>query len=74
VTDVLTFFDAAQIENPYPRYAQWRTDHPIWRDSFSGRWILSRHDDVFEILKDHRRFSSGGMGAALPPMSTWSSS
>ena len=65
VTDVLTFFDDAQIRDPYPRYTQWRERHPIWRDEFSGRWVLSRHDDVFEILKDHQRFSSAGMGAAL---------
>ena len=66
MTDELTFFDDAQIRDPYPRYAQWRTRHPIWRDAHSGRWILSRHDDVFDILKDHQRFSSAAMGAALP--------
>ena len=66
MTDQLTFFDEAQIRDPYPRYAQWRARHPIWRDEFSGRWVLSRHEDVFEILKDHQRFSSAAMGAALP--------
>jgi cytochrome P450 len=62
VTGILTFFDEAQLEDPYPRYAQWRSDYPIWRDAFSGRWILSRHDDVFEVLKDHRRFFVGRDG------------
>jgi cytochrome P450 len=66
VADVLTFFDEAQIRDPYPRYEQWRERHPIWRDRDSGRWVLSRHEDVFEILKDHQRFSSAAMGAALP--------
>ncbi len=66
MTDVLRFFDEAQIRDPYPRYAQWRERHPIWRDGDSGRWVLSRHEDVLDVLKDHRRFSSAAMGAAVP--------
>ena len=66
VSDVLTFFDDAQIRNPYPRYGQWRARHPAWFDEASNRWIVSRHADVFDILKDHQRFSSAAMGAALP--------
>ncbi len=66
VADVLKFFDDAQIRDPYPRYEQWRARHPVWRDRDSGRWIISRHEDVLDILKDHQRFSSAAMGAALP--------
>ncbi len=66
MTDVLRFFDEAQIRDPYPRYAQWRERHPIWRDGDSRRWVLSRHEDVLDVLKDHRRFSSAAMGAAVP--------
>jgi cytochrome P450 len=66
VADVLRFFDEAQIRDPYPRYAQWRERHPIWRDGDSGRWVLSLHEDVLDILKDHRRFSSAAMGAGVP--------
>ena len=62
MADVLRFFDEAQIRDPYPRYAQWRERHPIWYDGDSGRWVLSRHEDVLDILKDHRRFSSAAMG------------
>jgi len=71
VTDVLRVFDDAQIRDPYPRYAQWRARHPIWFDSDSGHWVLSRHDDVMNVLKDHQRFSSSamaGMGSQLPPL------
>jgi cytochrome P450 len=71
VNDVLRFFDDAQIRDPYPRYAQWRARHPIWRDSASARWVLSRHEDVMSVLKDHQRFSSaamGGGGIPLPPL------
>ena len=66
MADVLTFFDEAQIRDPYPRYEQWRERHPIWRDRDSGRWVVSRHEDVLDILKDHQRFSSAAMGAAVP--------
>ena len=66
VTDVMTFFDEAQIHDPYPRYEQWRARHPIWRDRDSGRWVVSRHQDVLDILKDHQRFSSAAMGDAVP--------
>jgi len=71
VTDVLRIFDDAQIRDPYPRYAQWRERHPIWFDAQSGHWVLSRHDDVMNVLKDHQRFSSsamGGLGTQLPPI------
>ncbi|HET6471598.1 MAG TPA: cytochrome P450 [Pseudomonadales bacterium] len=71
MTDVLRIFDDAQIRDPYPRYAQWRERHPIWFDAQSGHWVLSRHDDVMNVLKDHQRFSSsamGGLGTQLPPI------
>ena len=69
--DVLRFFDDAQLRDPYPRYAQWRARHPIWHDADSGHWVLSRHEDVMAVLKDHQRFSSaamGGGGIPLPPL------
>lgn len=66
MADVLTFFDAAQIRDPYPRYGHWRARHPVWFDEPSKHWIVSRHADVFDILKDHQRFSSAAMGAAMP--------
>ena len=65
----LVFFDRQQLDDPYPRYAYWREQHPIWRDRDSGMWVLSRQQDVFDVLRDHTRFSSSAMGGMLPLIS-----
>src|SRR5262245_17840555 len=65
----LVFFDQQQLDDPYPRYRFWREHHPIWRDAASGMWVLSRQQDVFDVLRDHARFSSSAMGAMLPLIS-----
>ncbi|MDX1735284.1 MAG: hypothetical protein R3228_13005, partial [Halioglobus sp.] len=46
------------IADPYPHYRQWRKDRPVFRDEASGLWIISRHEDVLDALKNHALFSS----------------
>jgi cytochrome P450 len=56
------FLTPAMIADPYPHYAKWREEAPIWRDEKIGSWILTRHDDVRAILKDSAAYSSEIMG------------
>jgi cytochrome P450 len=51
-------FDPAFLEDPYPRYAQWRDKQPIWYDEDNGSWVLSRYEDVRRVFKEHETFSS----------------
>jgi cytochrome P450 len=58
----LNFFTPEILENPYPFFATWRAEQPLWRDEATGAWILTRHDDVRAVLKDSEAFSSKAMG------------
>ncbi len=57
----MRFLDPALITDPYPHYAIWRDQAPVWRDQEVGAWIVSRHDDVRATLKDSTTYSSAAM-------------
>lgn len=59
----MRFYLPELIDNPYPHYAEWRANHPIWRDEDTNMWVLARHDDVRQILKDSAHYSSNAMGS-----------
>ena len=40
-------FDSPGFQkNPFPLYKRLRDHHPLFRDRFHNRWIISRYDDV----------------------------
>ena len=54
----MNFQDLEAVDDPYPLYAEWRNERPIWwADDVQG-WVLSRHRDVRAVLKDPANFSS----------------
>ena len=55
--------DAAFLANPYPTYQALREAGPIhWSDEFfGGAWLLTRHADVEQVLRD-ARFSAARTG------------
>lgn len=65
----MNFLDPELISNPYPTYARWQADQPIFRAEDTGQWVLTRHDDVRSVLKSSVDYSSramGEQGTALP--------
>ncbi len=54
----MKFQDLEHTDNPYPLYAKWREDQPIWWAEDVQGWVLSRYDDVRAVLKDPANFSS----------------
>jgi len=42
------------VQDPYPFYARWRAEHPVfyWREL--GHWCFARYDDVGALLRDRR--------------------
>jgi len=68
----MNFAAIEYLDNPYPQYAQWRQEQPIWWAEDVQAWILSRYDDVRSVLKDPKTFSSdlaashGGNTMKLP--------
>ncbi|MFN2251304.1 MAG: cytochrome P450 [Anaerolineae bacterium] len=50
------------IEDPHTYYRTIRELDPIhWNDRWGG-WVLTRYDDVVQVLRDWKRFSSDRMG------------
>ncbi len=58
----LTALDPAFREDPYPILARLREQDPIHRDRELGRIVFTRHDDVFEILRDPRYWTDPRKG------------
>jgi cytochrome P450 len=58
----MEFVSPERIEDPYPDYALWRQEHPIWWAEDVKGWVISRYDDVRAVLKDAETFSSKSMG------------
>ena len=59
-----------QRENPFDVLALARREQPVFHAPALDLWVVTRHDDVLAVLKDHRTFSSTGAlkssSAALP--------
>ncbi len=53
--------------DPYPLYARLRAEAPVCRTRFLGRpaWLITRYDDVFNLLKDQRAVKD------LPQVTHW---
>jgi len=58
----MIFDEPDLIENPYPRYKDWRDNRPIWWAEDINAWVLSRYEDVRFVLKNADLFSSNSMG------------
>jgi cytochrome P450 len=55
----------AVTANPYPHYAVLREESPVkWIESMQG-FVVSRWDDVFQVLSDGKTFSSSQFWPAL---------
>ena len=54
----MNFQDLEHTANPYPLYARWRQETPIWWAEDVQGWVLSRYEDVRAVLKNPADFSS----------------
>src|SRR5262249_17766369 len=56
-------FGREMIADPYPVYHQLRSSAPVlWVEPPLG-WVLTRYDDVVDVLRDGARFSSERLAA-----------
>jgi len=58
--------DPNQVVDPYPSYRELRDDCPVHFEESLGMWIVTRYDDVQEIVLDTDRFSSRGAVTTHP--------
>ena len=49
-----------QRENPFDVLERARREQPVFYAAALGLWVVTRHEDVLTVLKDHRTFSSAG--------------
>jgi cytochrome P450 len=49
-----------QRENPFDVLELARREQPVFFAPSLGLWVVTRHEDVLAVLKDHRAFSSSG--------------
>lgn len=47
-----------QLTNPYPIYRRLREEAPVFYAEPFDLWVVSRYEDVVEVVKDHETFSS----------------
>lgn len=52
--------DGSYYSNPYPLFAQLRRESPVFFSQNLGGWVITRFNDVSEILHNHEDYSSKG--------------
>jgi pulcherriminic acid synthase len=60
-------YSASYGMDPYSAYTRMRRDYPVMRDPVSGRYLVSRHADVADIL-DGGRFSTRAYIETVEPV------
>lgn len=56
----------AVLDDPYPVYHAMRSQDPVcWNPIFGGAWLLTRHADVVEALKDRRLSARRGVASLV---------
>lgn len=63
-------YDYAFQDDPYPTYQRLRDEAPVHHAAADDLWVVSRHADVFAVLRDDETFSNR-MGVSLDA-SAWS--
>lgn len=53
------------LQCPYPYYERVRNEAPVHRTPL-GFWLVSRYDDVLNVVRDPERFSSGARPGVQP--------
>ncbi len=54
------FADGTYFSNPFPLFAELRKNHPVFYSETLGGWVVTRFQDVSEILHNHEDYSSKG--------------
>ena len=58
--------DPAQREDPFPVLELARREQPVFHAPEFDLWVVTRHEDVLAVLKDHAAFSSTGALKSSP--------
>jgi cytochrome P450 len=56
------------LDDPYPIFARLREEEPVCHSPLFDMWLISRHDDVAQMLNDPKRFTAEGAFSKLSAM------
>lgn len=62
--DQVNFFDPKINECPYPAYEVLREQAPVWVDPFTGMYVVTRFEDIKDILANPEVFTNAVGSAA----------
>ncbi|AKF84338.1 cytochrome P450 [Myxococcus fulvus 124B02] len=54
-------FAGPHVDNPHPFFERLRQEEPVSFNPMLGMWLVSRHDDILQVLKETTRFSNRDM-------------
>lgn len=54
-------FGGPHVANPHPFFERLRQEEPVSFSPMLGMWLVSRHEDISQVLKDTARFSNRDM-------------
>ena len=60
--DEINFLDPNIQNCPYPAYKLLRNEAPVWQDPLTGFFVITRFEDLREILLDTEHFANGSHG------------
>ncbi|MGE4607098.1 MAG: cytochrome P450 [Myxococcota bacterium] len=64
----IDIYSADFQEDPFPAYERLRRDEPVYQEPRYGAFVLTRHRDVDEALRDHETFRSSAGPAPMPSL------
>jgi cytochrome P450 len=60
--------DPDYLADPYPYYARFRREAPVFYAPQIDFWVVSRYEDILEIVKDPETFSNARVQEPLHPL------
>src|SRR5215218_2068617 len=61
--------DPDYLAEPYPYYARFRREAPVFYAPKIDFWVVSRYEDIVDIVKDPETFSNARVQEPLHPLS-----
>lgn len=56
------------LEDPYPYYVRFRREAPVFFAPKINMWVVSRYEDILNIVKDPETFSNAKVQEPLQPL------
>lgn len=68
--DAIDFLNAGPIyQDPYPYYEYAREHGPVWREPHHGVFLVTGHEECFEVYRDTKTYSNAALMAG--PFAQW---